>query len=169
MFVTKKVEWCMKNIFFSLFIFLSLLCTQSLCGFLETQDNCCFTGAFTAGYVFKFDDHLFKEVYGQGMGNVITGDICYHPWECWGIGGKLSYWLAFGRTTLLERHTTLQQIPMTIYLRRLFDFTCGLQLYASLGGGATWIREKSYLGHTHQWRGIGEAEVGSALGFFDGT
>lgn len=54
----------------------------------------------------------------------------------------------------------LQARPLTAYVCRMFDFRCGLQLYGSLGGGAAWMREKSYLGHVHQWRGIGEVELG---------
>ncbi len=124
-----------------------------------------FTSAFSAGYVFKHDDRFFKEVYGRGMGNVITGDVCYYPfydcpWQYWGVGGKISYWLAFGKTTFFKRHTTLHEVPLTVYIRRIIDLKCCLQLYGSLGGGAAWMREKSYLGKVHHWKGIGEVEVG---------
>lgn len=164
----------MKIMFFSLFVVLLLVSTRSFCDVSVCDASECsvsemhnrFTTAFCSGYVFKFDDKRFKQVYGQGMGNVITGDICYHPfynnscWKLWGIGAKISYWLAFGKTTFFKHKTWLQEIPMTAYIRRMFDFKCGLQLYASLGGGAAWIREKSYLGKVSRWRGLGEVEAG---------
>jgi len=159
MFITKKIEWIMKKIFFPLGIFLIIVPVRLMCDALEMRNDC-FTTAFTAGYVFKHDDTSFKKVYGRGMANVITGDICYYPWHYWGIGAKLSYWLANGRTLFFKRHTFLQEVPVTLYVRRMVDFQCCLQLYASLGGGAAWISEKSYLGKVHQWRGIGEVEVG---------
>lgn len=149
----------MKIKLFCLVIFLVVASATSLCDAFEMPHDC-FTTAFCAGYVFKHSDKVFKKVYGRGMGNVITGDICYNPWECWGIGAKISYWLAFGRTTFFKRHTTLFEVPITVYLRRMINFKCCLQLYGSLGGGAAWMREKSYLGKVHQWKGIGEAEVG---------
>lgn len=149
-----------KILFYPLFMFLPLLST-SVCDIVEMQ-NSCFTGAFTSGYVFKHDDALFRDIYGFGMGNVITADGCYHPWRCWGIGigAKMSYWLAVGKTTFFKRTTFLHEIPMTIYVRKMIDFRRGLRLYASLGGGAAWIKEKSNLGHTSQWRGLGEVEAG---------
>jgi len=148
-----------KIIFFLCCISLSLLSAKSLCDALEMQ-NSCFTGAFSAGYVFKHDDHIFREVYGFGMVNVITADGCYYPWQSWGFGAKISYWLANGRTTFFRKHTFLQEVPVTLYVRRIHDFECGLQIYASLGGGFAWIKEKSYLGHVRQYRGLGEIEVG---------
>lgn len=125
-----------------------------------SADDRCFSGALTAGYVFKHNDCAFKKVYGHGLVNIITADGCYYPWECWGIGGKVSYWRAHGRTTFLKQCTHLQEVPLTFYLRRIEDFRCGLQLYASLGGGVIWMKEKSYLGHVKRHKGIGEVEVG---------
>lgn len=150
----------MKIIFFPLFMLLILLSSQSWCTMIDAYHDDYFTAAFTAGYVFKLDDGIFKKVYGTGMGNVLTADFCYHPWECWGFGAKASYWLALGRTTFFKRHTFLQEIPITLYVRTMHNFRCGLQLYASLGGGGTWIREESYLGTINQGRGIGEIEIG---------
>lgn len=151
----------MKKIFFSpLFIFVPLLSTSS-CDIVEMQ-NSSFTGAFSSGYVFKHDDARFRNTYGFGMGNVLTADGCYHPWKCWGIGvgAKISYWLAVGRTTFFKMPTFLQEVPMTVYVRKMVDFQRGLRLYASLGGGAAYIKERSYLGTVHQWKGIGEVEAG---------
>ena len=148
----------MKIKFFLLFIVLSS-CTQSQSEMVEMQYDR-FATAFTAGYVFKHSDRIFKKVYGRGMGNIITGDFCYYPSECWGLGGKVSYWLALGKTTFFKRHTRLQEVPITIYARRLFEFKKGLQLYASLGAGIAWMGEKSYLGHQSRWKGIGEVEAG---------
>ena len=148
----------MKIKFFLLFIVLSS-CTQSQSEMVEMQYDR-FATAFTAGYVFKHSDRIFKKVYGRGMGNIITGDFCYYPCECWGLGTKVSYWLALGKTTFFKKHTTLQEVPITFYLRRLFEFKRCLQFYASLGAGIAWIGEKSYLGHANRWKGIGEVEVG---------
>lgn len=124
------------------------------------QANSCFTTALTTGYVFKHDDCTFKQVYGHGIQNVITADACYYPWECWGIGGKVSYWRATGRTAVLRECTTLQEIPITVYLRRIFERWCNWQAYASLGGGAIIIKEKSYIACVDHHVGIGEVEVG---------
>jgi hypothetical protein len=118
-----------------------------------------FTGAFTAGYVFKHDDQ-FKRVYGPGIINVITGDGCYSWCQRWGVGAKVSYWMAHGRTTFFQRETFIQEVPVTAYLRLMKNFRWGLRLYASLGGGALWVQEKSYLGCNSKWHGIGEAEIG---------
>jgi len=151
----------MKKIFFFAGIVLSSITIQSMCQEVVCQENSSrFTSAFTAGYVFKHDDHNFRQVYGTGMGNVITADLCYHRCNVWGIGGKISYWLAVGRTVAFRRHTFLQELPITFYVRRMFNFCSGLQLYASLGGGFTWINEQNYLGKTNQVRGIGEVEGG---------
>ncbi len=148
----------MKKIIILIFFISLMLSTHTWCDTATMRS--CFTGALSAGYVFKHSDHNFKKVYGRGMGNVLTADICYYPWQSWGIGGKISYWLAPGRTTFFKRHTFLQEIPVTFYVRKMIDFCSGLQLYASLGGGFTWIREHSYLGRVQQCRGVGEVEIG---------
>jgi hypothetical protein len=147
-----------KILYFTLLACLSTH-TRTWSGTAELQDSC-FTGALSSGYVFKHNDHAFREVYGYGVGNIITADGCYHPWRSWGIGAKISYWLATGRTTFFKKHTFLQEVPMTLYVRKTTDFSCGLQLYASLGGGAVWVKEKSYLGHATKTSGIGEVEAG---------
>jgi len=116
-------------------------------------------GALSAGYVFKHD-YKFKDVYGHGMVNIITADGCYYPLQLWGIGAKISYWRAHGHTTFIKRHTTLQEVPVTLYVRRVKDFCCGVRAYVSLGGGVAWIKEKSYLGHAQLRKGIGEVEIG---------
>ncbi len=153
----------MKKNIFTIFLFtVSALCTSSFClAAQEEEENCSFSSvAFTTGYVFKHD-HIFKEVYGHGIQNVITADACYYPKELWGIGAKLSYWRARGKTTFYKQCTCLREIPLTFYLRRLFD-SCyeGLQGYASLGAGAIFIKEKSYLGRVKRTKGIGELELG---------
>ncbi len=149
----------MKKIIFPFLCIFSSLLPISLSGSTEQQGSC-FSTAFSAGYVFKHNDCIFKEVYGHGIVNVITADGCYYPCEQWGIGAKISYWRAHGRTTFLKKCSLLQEVPLTFYLRRMKDFRCGLQLYASLGGGIIWIKEKSYLGDLHLHKGIGEAEIG---------
>ncbi|MGE0206903.1 MAG: hypothetical protein AB7R69_03585 [Candidatus Babeliales bacterium] len=119
-----------------------------------------FTTAFSSGYVFK-NDGIFRDVYGLGMVNVLTADICYHPWErLWGIGGKISYWLARGRTTMLRQRTFLQEIPVSLYVRKMKDFASGLRLYGSLGGCFAYIKEDNYLAHTKRYKGLGEVEAG---------
>ena len=116
--------------------------------------------AFSSGYVFKNSDCIFKEVYGRGITNIITGDVCYYPGRFFGIGSKVSYWRATGKTTFLKRDSTVQEVPLTFYARLRKPFNCGLQLYSSLGGGAVFIHEKSYLGSVQKNRGIGEVEAG---------
>ena len=118
-----------------------------------------FTSALTAGYVFKRGDR-FKQVYGHGMVNIMTADLAYTFKDVWGIGGKAAYWRAHGQTTFLLQPTSLQEVPITLYLSRAHDFDSGLQIYGSLGGGLAWIKEKSYLGTIKLHKGIGEMEVG---------
>lgn len=152
-----------------LFLCATVQSEQSSCKPCPPQYFCCiddfqdarFNVAFSSGYVFKHGDHNFREVYGLGMGNIFTADFCYRICDSvWGVGAKASYWFAFGKTTFLKRHTWLQEVPVTAYIRLLKDFERGVRLYASLGGGFAYIREKSYLGHRQQVRGLGEAEVG---------
>jgi hypothetical protein len=146
----------MKKIVYSLF---AILCSFLMAPLAADQDSR-FTTALTAGYVFK-NDHTFRQVYGPGIVNVITADSCYYLFEMFGLGAKLSYWRAKGKTTSLKRHTVLQEIPFTFYVRARKDVSCNLELYASLGGGGIWMKEKSYLGKTHAVKGIGEFELGS--------
>lgn len=155
----------MNNINRLLFVLLSLLPTYLQSYSSQAQDSCClndqtcFTTAFTAGYVFKQDCN-FKQVYGHGMINCITVDTCYYPWNSWGLGAKVSYLRAKGHTSFLQLDALAQEVPVTFYARKTHDFNCGLQTYISLGGGITWIKEKSYLGNTRVHKGIGEVEVG---------
>ncbi len=143
-----------------LFFFLIIAIAPSgLWGNSSIERDTRFAGSVSAGYVFK-NDCTFKDVYGHGMINALTADWCYYPWQMWGIGAKISYWRAHGRTTFLKRCTLVQEVPVTVYARLVKDFDCGLQAYVSLGGGITWIKEKSYLGHAHVYKGIGEIEVG---------
>jgi len=116
--------------------------------------------AFSSGYVFKQSDCIFKEVYGRGITNIITGDACYYPRKFFGVGSHVSYWRATGKTTLLKRSSTLQEVPLTFYARLRKPFACGVQLYGSLGGGAVFIHEKSYVGSVQKNRAIGEVEAG---------
>lgn len=149
----------MKKMFFLyLFIFLMFQNTK-LFGDIAEFQNSCKTVVFSSGYVFK-NDNIFREVYGYGVGNILTADFCYYRWNTWGIGAKASYWLAVGRTTSLRKSTVLQEIPITFYVRKIFDTQCGLRTYASLGGGFAWIGEHSYLGNVSQARGLGEVEIG---------
>jgi len=120
-----------------------------------------FTSAFTAGYVFKYDDCWFKEIYGTGMVNAITADFCYTPWEYVGFGTKVSYFRAKGETNFHKRCTFLYEVPFTFYASGMWHLRCNLRLYGSLGGGVVWIKEKSYLGTVHATKGIGEAEIGA--------
>jgi len=149
----------MKKIL-SLFVIVMSLLSTYIRGDSEEERDTCFDGSFTAGYVFKHD-HDFKRVYGRGMINAITADGCYYPWQMWGLGAKISYWRARGHTTFLCQCSLVQEIPVTVYVRWLKDFDCGLQTYLSLGGGFAWIKEKSYLGHVKTYKGIGELEVGA--------
>ncbi|HEX2977892.1 MAG TPA: hypothetical protein VHO47_02125 [Candidatus Babeliales bacterium] len=137
----------------------SLRLQSSLCDAFCMQEAC-YMAAFSSGYVFKQSDHTFNQVYGPGMGNIVTADFSYHRWRSWALGAKVSYWLAVGHTTFFKRRTFLQEVPVTFYLRKIHDFKSGLRLYASLGGGFVWIGEESYLGHSNKVKGIGEAEIG---------
>lgn len=123
------------------------------------EEDTHFTTALSAGYVFK-NDCIFKDMYGHGMVNILTGDGCYYPWQHWGFGAKVSYWRAHGQTVFLRECTLLQEVPVTLYARLIKDFDSGVQLYGSLGGGFAWIKEKSYLGSAHTFKGLGEVEVG---------
>ena len=125
----------------------------------ESHDKKPFYTAFSSGYVFKYN-YAFKDTYGQGMTNIITADGCYFPWDVWGIGIKASYWRAKGQTAFLEQPALAQEVPITVYLRTIKTFDCNVQLYGSLGGGYTWVKDKSYLGTVTLNRGIGEVEVG---------
>lgn len=150
----------MKKRIYCLLILMSLVtAAQGYTEEYEWEDDTRVTTALTAGYVFKHDC-LFEEIYGHGIVNVITADGCYYVRKPWGIGAKISYWRASGRTTFLQKRTHLQEIPLTFYLRRLKEFRCGLKMYGSLGGGLIWIKEKSYQGSVHDTIGIGEAEFG---------
>lgn len=123
------------------------------------------TTDLSAGYVFKHDCR-FKEVYGQGMVNIITADGCYYPWSFLGFGAKLSYWRAKGHTAFLQLRTHAQEVPFTVYVRGIKEFPCRFQLYGSLGAGLAWIKENSYLGDVHVTKGIGEIEVGFRYPFW---
>lgn len=147
-----------KLVFLSLLLALCAAAPQILADVCEERDVRWNT-ALTAGYVFK-NDCNFKQVYGHGMANCITADVCYSACNRWGLGTKVSYWRATGCTTFLRQRTVLQEVPLTFYLRRIKNFDCGLQLYASLGGGVVWAKEKSYLGCLKLHKGIGEVEVG---------
>lgn len=137
---------------------LSLISVRLLCN--EEKSDTCFSTALTAGFVFK-DDVVFKEVYGHGIINAITLDGCYYRWNPWGVGAKISYWRAKGKTTFLKYPSVVQEIPVTFYVRRLLrDFDCGVQAYASAGGGFVWLKEKSYIGTARLYKGIGEVEIG---------
>ena len=143
-----------KLLFFMMFLALS---TQSFGKKSEHKKS--WSTAFTSGYVFKNDDE-FKHVYGRGMIDAITADGCYYPWKHWGFGLKASYWRAKGHTTFLHQRTIAQEVPTTAYFRYMKSLKCGLQMQGSLGGGFSWIQEKSYLDKVHTYKGIGEVEVG---------
>lgn len=151
----------MKKIVYSLLFVLGSSLAMRVCADASGgQKDSRFTKAITAGYVFK-SDCAFKQVYGPGIVNVITGDWCYYLWDMLGIGAKVSYWRAKGKTTSLKRHSLIQEVPITAYLRARKAFECALELYVSLGGGALWMKEKSYLGKVQKTKGIGEVELGS--------
>lgn len=150
-----------KRVYLSTIVFL-IVSSTNLCTHkphIEKRDNNRFNVAFTAGYVFKFDDR-FKEIYGHGMANAITADFSYYPWNILGVGAKCSYWRSKGRTAFLQLRSIAQEIPFIVYARGIKTFDCALQLYGSLGGGFAWIKEKSYLGSVQTYKGLGEIEVG---------
>lgn len=124
----------------------------------DTKSPRCST-AFSAVYVFK-NDCQFKEIYGHGMINIITGNFVYYPWDFWGIGATTSYWRAKGRTTFLQFCTTAKEIPLTFSIRRLVISKHDIEFYAALGGGVTWLKEKSDIEQIKLHKEIGEIEVG---------
>lgn len=148
--------------------FILVVTSLQLFGKTFEKYEAAFDGAVTAGYVFKHDCE-FKEVYGSGIINAITADGCYYPWKRWGLGAKLSYWRKKGATSFLQFCSVVQQLPFTFYVRRRKEFRSGLQLYASLGGGIIWTKEKSYLGTVTFTKGIGEAEVGLRYPIWSGV
>ncbi len=135
-----------------------ILLSTKLLGNHSEGCHSCWSSSFSAGYVFK-NDSKFKDVYGHGVINALTADICYYPWKCWGLGSKISYWRKKGRTAFLQLRSIIQEVPITFYLRRIKEFNCGLIAYASLGGGLIWLKEKSYLGKVLFHKGIGELEA----------
>lgn len=145
----------MKKIILTILIYLN---SAVLLADLAKQDLK-WQGCFTAGYVFKHDQ-VFKQVYGPGIANLITGDLCYALPQSWGLGGKLSYWRAHGETDFLEMPTVLHEVPITLYICKMHNFDSGRQIYGSLGGGVICIKETSYLGQVVLHNGIGEVEVG---------
>lgn len=114
---------------------------------------------FTTGYVFKHDTNDFKEIFKNGIQDIITADICYYFFEAVGVGSKVSYWYTKERT-FLDNPTKLQEIPLTFYLRTIYKTYFGLQPYLSLGGGAIFLKEKSYRESLKNSKGIGELELG---------
>jgi hypothetical protein len=151
-----KVKLYMKKILY----FVSLLPLLLSTHLHSDTERAPFSALLTAGYVFKHDC-TFKEVYGRGVINAITGDFCYYPCKHGGIGAKISYWRKKGCTEFLQLRAIVQETPITVYLRAIKKFECNLDLYGSIGGGAIWTKEKSYLGKTTFWKGIGELEVGT--------
>jgi hypothetical protein len=141
----------MNNYIFLLTLFVASVWCKESC------ENQHFDFALTSGYIWKNDKH-FKQVYGSGIPDIITADACYYPCRYGGLGIKTSYWHASGKTTFLKCKTTLQEVPLIFYLRGKVG--CHLQAYASLGGGAIFVNEKSYLGKVKNTVGIGEAEIG---------
>ncbi len=139
------------------FIFLILLFIFLSAHAYKPADFSLFDLAFTSGYIWKHDS-IFKQVYGNGIPDFITVDACCYPLPYAGTGIKTSYWQAKGKTTCLKAHTKLQEVPLISYVRARFGYW--LQGYVSLGGGAIFIREKSYLGTVHKTVGISEAEIG---------
>lgn len=156
----------MNKILFLIVVFAAAMPMRSLSNICDEERGYYFSTAFTAGYVFKHN-HDFKEVYGHGMVNVITADGCFYPLQPLGVGAKISYWRKHGCTTFLKQESLLQEIPVTVYLRGIKNFDCGLGLYGSLGGGFIWLKEKSYLGHITVYKGIGEVEVGLQYAVWD--
>ncbi len=149
----------MKKIIYSL-VCVSLINAQLHArNFLSDEESPKFSSAFSAGYVFKHDDR-FQEVYGHGMIDVITGAFVYYPWDFWGFGAKVSYWQAKGKTTLFNFCTKLYEVPLTFTIQRLILFKHGIDLYFSLGGGISWVKEKSFIDTIKFHKGIGELEVG---------
>lgn len=153
------IDGLMKKIICLLFV----LCVSTINVFapriLSEADSPRGTFALTTGYLFK-NDCRFKEVYGHGMQNIITADLVSYPWNFWGMGLKASYLHAIGKTTFLQFCTKLQEVPLTFSFRRLLVFKHNIEMYASLGGGFTWIHEKSYLECIKMYKGIGDVEVG---------
>lgn len=144
----------MKKIYFLSILFFAMPCLDA---YHKVCDTSCFDLAFTSGFIWKHDK-IFKEVYGHGIPDLITVDACYYPCNYGGIGIKTSFWEKKGRTACLKQCTKLQEVPLIGYLRARIG--TWLQGYASLGGGAIFVKEKSYLGSVRTNVGIGEAEVG---------
>ena len=140
-----------------------LLTTVCMVSLVNAQEMCesHFNTALTTGYVFK-NKQRFHDVYGHGIANLITADGCYYTGEYMGFGANVAYWRGQGSTSFLRQHTLLQQVPVVLYVRGIKRFGFGLDVYGSLGGGFIWTKEKSYLGRTRVYNGIGAVEVGAA-------
>lgn len=134
-----------------------LLCFFYAYSHKTLDDTSCFDLACTSGYIWKHDQ-VFKKIYGQGIPDLITVDGCYYPCCYGGIGLKASYWEKKGCTSCLKQPTRLQEVPLIGYVRARIG--TWLQSYISLGGGAIFVREQSYLGCIKTTPGIGEFEWG---------
>ncbi len=111
----------------------------------------------SSGYVWKSDFH-FKNVYGSGIPNLITADICYWLYEFLGLGIKSAYWEKTGRTTVFQQHARIQEVPLILYLKGgIGDRIRG---YFALGGGVIFAKERSYLGKIWQIVPGGDIELG---------
>lgn len=139
----------------NLFLIISLFCSSILAE--KPCDFSLFDLAFTSGYIWK-NDHNFKQTYGNGIPDYITADACFYPLTYAGVGVKTSYWEAKGKTMNMNQPAKLYEVPLIGYLRLRYGYW--LQGYVSLGGGAIFLKEKSYLGVVTQIVGIGEAEIG---------
>lgn len=146
----------MKKILLVSIAFLSVItCIVSA----AQEDYTRWSTALTSGYVFKHNAR-FKQVYGQGIVNILTGDGYYYFCEHWGLGAIIGYWRAQGATNFLQQPTLLQQVPATIAGKGKYEFDCGVQLYGALGAGFIWTKENSYLDNTGFFKGIGTLEAG---------
>jgi hypothetical protein len=149
-----------QNIFFVVTL---LICHETF-GF----DNYCHRSSWdlslSSGVVIK-SDRRFKEIYGRVIPDIITGDACYWFCDNYGVGVKGSYWAVDGKTTILKRTTHLEEVPLVAYLRARVGYQ--LQFYGSLGVGAIFVKEKSYLGHISQNACCGEVELGTNYYIYD--
>ena len=90
----------------------------------------CFDLVASSGYVWK-SDRYFKEVYGNGIEDIITLDSTWWISRHYGMGLKGSYWSANGRVIGIPEPTNVWQIPLVFSLKGRIGST--FQVYGSIG------------------------------------
>ncbi|MCX6995399.1 MAG: hypothetical protein NTY13_06330, partial [Chlamydiae bacterium] len=123
----------------------------------------CFDLVASSGYVWK-SDRYFKEVYGNGIEDIITLDSTWWISRHYGMGLKGSYWSANGRVIGIPEPTNVWQIPLVFSLKGRIGST--FQVYGSIGVDFIIVCESNFLGEANQRAWGGEVEGGINYFFY---